>query len=310
MPSSVKRSTSSRVVNSSSSLARRPAEQREEVHHAFADVALPLVLHHRRRAVALAQALLVGPHDERHVRERGHGRVERLVEQHLLRRVRDVIVAADDVRDRHVDVVHDDGQVIRGMTIRAEDDEALDVLVVERDRAVDEIRERRLSRRHLEANRAFVPVGETARRAAAQPRRGTCPAARDWKYGACGPPTSGPSSQSRPSQRRPVEDARRPFPPTSAATSVSSMRRTNTPPWRRDVEPVEQRRASAADVEIAGRRRSEAEARNAQASSILCYSWILARERPSRRSRLPRPPPVTAVGGAVTKRFSRWPICI
>ena len=55
-------------------VARRPAEQREEVHHRFGQVALLRVLHHRRRAVALAQPALVRAEDERHVRERGHRR--------------------------------------------------------------------------------------------------------------------------------------------------------------------------------------------------------------------------------------------
>ena len=74
------------------------------------------------------------------MRERGHRAAERLVEQHLLRRVRDVVVAADDVRDLHVDVVDDDRQVIGRVAVGAEDDEVLDVLVVEVDRAVHEIR--------------------------------------------------------------------------------------------------------------------------------------------------------------------------
>ena len=87
-------------------LARRPAEQRQEVHHRVRQIAERRVLRDGRGAVALAQPLLVGPHDERHVRKRRRGRAERLVEQHLLRRVRDVVVAAHHVRDPHVDVVN------------------------------------------------------------------------------------------------------------------------------------------------------------------------------------------------------------
>ena len=44
------------------------------------------------------------------------------------------------------------------------------------------------------------------------------------------------------------------------STSVSSMRRTNTPPVPPRVEPVEQGRPRAADVQVAGGRRGEAEA--------------------------------------------------
>ena len=95
MPSSEKLSISSRRRHQLAVVARRPAEQREEIHHRVRQVALPLVLHHRRRAVPLAQALLVGAENQRHVREPRHRRAERLEQQHVLRRVRDVIVAAD-----------------------------------------------------------------------------------------------------------------------------------------------------------------------------------------------------------------------
>ena len=51
-------------------VAGRPAEQRQEIHHRLRQISLPRVLHHRRRAVPLAQPLLVGPENQRHVRER------------------------------------------------------------------------------------------------------------------------------------------------------------------------------------------------------------------------------------------------
>ena len=72
---------------------------------------------------------------------------ERAVEQHLLGRVRNVIVAAHDVRDRHVDVVGDHRQVIGRVPVGSERDEILDVRVVERDVAVHEIVERRFAGR-------------------------------------------------------------------------------------------------------------------------------------------------------------------
>src|SRR5687767_3198026 len=81
---------------------------------------------------------------------------EGVVEQDLLRRVRDVIVAAHDVRDGHIDVVDDYRQVIRRMRIGSKDDEVLDVLVVELDWSMHAVGKRGLARRHLEANRAFV----------------------------------------------------------------------------------------------------------------------------------------------------------
>ncbi len=51
----------------------------------------------------------------------------------------------------------------------------------------------------------------------------------DCRYGPCGPPTSGPSSQSSPSQR---SESRTPWYASSVTrlASVSSTRRTNDPP--------------------------------------------------------------------------------
>ena len=99
IPSSAKAATSSSRVKSSLIGAGRPPEQREEVHHRLGKVAEAVILHDRRRAMALAQPLLVRTEDQRHMREARRRPSERFVEQDLLRRVRDVIVAANDVRD-------------------------------------------------------------------------------------------------------------------------------------------------------------------------------------------------------------------
>src|SRR3954451_17688731 len=54
----------------------------------------------------------------------------------------------------------------------------------------------------------------------------------DCRYGACGPPTSGPSSQSKPSQR--IESSSWLYDSSeSRAASVSSMRKTSVPWWCR-----------------------------------------------------------------------------
>ena len=209
------------------------------------------------------------------MRERRRRASERLIEQDLLRRVRDVIVAADDMRDPHVDVVDDDREVVGGLGVGAQDDEVFDHRVREFDRAVHQVGEAGLALRHLEADRARRSGGLTLLRSArpsARSRSGrrssrrpqlrppvASPAASracssssrrcrsppgapthsryfssrcDWKYGACGPPISGPSSQSRPSQRRPST-----MPETIShderSVSVSSIRSTNVPPCRR-----------------------------------------------------------------------------
>ena len=134
--------------------ARRPSEQREEVDHRVGQVTLSRVLGDARRTMPLAQTLPVGAEDERHVAELGCRDAERLEQQHVLRRVRDVIVPAHHVRDGHVEIVGDHRQVVCGMAIRAQDDEVLDVRVFEADGPVHEIGEARRPVRNAKADRA------------------------------------------------------------------------------------------------------------------------------------------------------------
>ena len=154
IPSSVNAAISSSRVKDLAIGARRPAEQREEVDHRFGQIALPRVLDHRGRAMTLAQPLLVGSEDQRHVREPRHRRAERLVQQDLLRRVRDVIVAPHHMRDLHLHIVGHDGELIGRMAVGAQEDEVFDVRAVELDRAVHEVVEARRALGHAEADRA------------------------------------------------------------------------------------------------------------------------------------------------------------
>ena len=132
----------------------RPPEKREEIHHRLGQNSLSRVLHHGGGAVTLAQSLLVGTEDERHVRELRQLGANRAVQQDLFRRVRDVIVAPHHMRDRHLHIVRDDRELICGMTVGAKDDEIFDVRAVERDWAVDEIPELHGAVGHLETDRA------------------------------------------------------------------------------------------------------------------------------------------------------------
>ena len=56
------------------------------------------------------------------MREGGHVEAERLVDEDLARRVGQVVVAADDVRDAHVRVVAHHGEVVGGASVGAHDD--------------------------------------------------------------------------------------------------------------------------------------------------------------------------------------------
>ena len=104
----------------------------------------------RDRAVALRELLAVGAQDvRRRARTTGSSCAERAQDLDLLRRVRDVVVAADHVRDRVVHVLDRRGEVVGRAAVGADDDEVLELLVRELD---------------APANRV-VPAGRRPRRA-------------------------------------------------------------------------------------------------------------------------------------------------
>ena len=74
------------------------------------------------------------------------------IEQNLLWRVRDVIVATHDQRDLHVDVIGNDGHVVDRRLVRAQHHKIFDVLVGKRDALVYEVQPLGRSLRHLEPN--------------------------------------------------------------------------------------------------------------------------------------------------------------
>jgi hypothetical protein len=93
----------------------------------------------------------------------GSRRAERLVEQDLLRRVRDVVVAADDVRDAHGDIVAHHGEVVDRRAVGAQDDEILDVGIVEADRVPCTASSQRCAVGHAEADGVRLAGGRPAR---------------------------------------------------------------------------------------------------------------------------------------------------
>ncbi len=112
-------------------------------------------------AVALGEARAIRAEDQRHVGEDRRRRAQGAIEQHLLRRVREMIRAADDVRDAHVDVVHHGAELIRrqrrlgglARLRRAQQNEILDLFVGDFARAEDGVVESRdLAQRHAEAH--------------------------------------------------------------------------------------------------------------------------------------------------------------
>ena len=243
------------------------------------------------------------------MRERRHRPSERLEQQHVLRRVRDVIVAADDVRDLHVDVVHDDREVVGRLAVRAQDDEVLDVR-----------RCRTRSARAPDRRTSVCPSGtwkRIARGAPAASSSAICPArqrpARRGRTSSRRPPLRPPaaspaaprassSSSTRCLRRRAAAPSR--GSDRAAATGSTARAARRCPALRPSrapasaglddagdhlprrslgvgvfdaqheraavparVEPVEERSAGAADVQVTGGRGGEADAE---------HRWILA----------------------------------
>ena len=155
-----------------------PAEQREEVHQRGREVAVLAEGVDRHRAVALRELLAVRAVDVRHVRVDRQVGAERAQDVDLRRRVRDVVVAADHVRDPVEHVVDRRGEVVDRAAVGADDDRVGEVLVRELDPAAHRVvpRDRALVG-HAEADRALVhrtpcPPRRAARRGGARRRSG------------------------------------------------------------------------------------------------------------------------------------------
>jgi hypothetical protein len=73
------------------------------------------------------------------VRVERHRRAERLQDVDLARRVVDVVVAADDVRDAHVPVIDDDAEIVGRRAVGARDDQVVEFAVGDLDAPLDEV---------------------------------------------------------------------------------------------------------------------------------------------------------------------------
>src|SRR5438093_2619014 len=196
-----------------------------------------------------------------------------------------MVVAANDVGDAHRDVVDDDTEIVRGRSVRADEDPVVELAVLERDRPVDEIvHHRRALGRNPEPQRAG---GEASLAAAAgiaerlAPLLGRLPLAVE-KRGRTVAVVGAPGGEEPPGvlaiAREPlgltVARRRRPFVPVEPeppegvddgddvlvgrprAVRVLDAQDEGAVVVARE-EPVEERGARAADVEMARRARRE-----------------------------------------------------
>ncbi len=120
-------------------VAVAPAQPQQIVPERLGQIAHGAVFLHAQRAVALRHLLPVGPVDQRDMGETRHGPAQRPVDLALAEGVVEMVVAADDMGDRHVEIVHHHREIIGGRTVGAQDDEIVQLLVRNRDLALHQI---------------------------------------------------------------------------------------------------------------------------------------------------------------------------
>jgi hypothetical protein len=140
--------------------ARRPAEQREVVDERLADEALLDVVGHRRLALALAHLGAIRVEDEGQVREPRDIVAKGPEQEDVLRRVGEVVLATDHVRDLHRRVVDDDREVVERRAVVPNDHEvATQVRDVDLDPASNDVVERDHPLADAEPEGAAAPLG-------------------------------------------------------------------------------------------------------------------------------------------------------
>jgi len=106
-----------------------PAEADQIVAHGFRQVTHIAVGFGAKRAMTLGELRAIRPVDQRYMGKLGNVPAERGVYLALTARIRQVVVAADDMCDAHVVIVHDDGQVIGRRAVATQDDEIIELFV-------------------------------------------------------------------------------------------------------------------------------------------------------------------------------------
>ena len=101
----------------------RPAEQAEIIDDGFGQKSFVEIAGERRAGVALAHLGAVAVQDERDVRVMRRLDAEGVEERDVLGGVAQMIFAADDVRDVHLQIVNDVDEMEHGLAVGTQDDE-------------------------------------------------------------------------------------------------------------------------------------------------------------------------------------------
>ena len=268
-------------------VGRAPAQQRQVVAHGLGQEAPVAVVADGHVVATLGQLLALLVDEERQVGEdRADAEAERLGEQQVLGGAVDVLLAPDDVGDGHDVVVDDVGEEERRGAVRPQQHEVLDAGVLEADVAARPGRRTRWCRRRgcgtaapaRRPTRAARGRGRSRRSPGGPPRRlgplldllrgAVAPVGPPGGARACRPPPRRASSRSDwwtglpvPVEAEPphgVEDGLDQLGPVALGVGVLDPQQELAALVAGE-QPVEQHRAGAADVEVARRRRGEAD---------------------------------------------------
>ncbi len=147
----------------------RPAQAHQIVQQRLGQVAVIAILQHADGAMALGQALTVGAQDHRDMGIGWRGYTDRPQQIDLPGSIIDVIVAANDMGDAHVRIVDHHREVIGGRSVGTGDDEIVELGVVESDGPAHQILEHHLPvRRVAEAHHRANALGRWILTVAAQ----------------------------------------------------------------------------------------------------------------------------------------------
>ena len=81
--------------------------------------------------MAFGKFFAIGPVNQRDMREDRHVPAHGLIDHHLTRRIAQVIVAADNMCDAHIMVIHDDREHVDRRAVRAQQDHVIELRVID-----------------------------------------------------------------------------------------------------------------------------------------------------------------------------------
>ena len=151
-------------------VAVAPTQTQQMVAHRFGQDSLVAPRAYRERAVPFGQLRPVGAVDQRYV---GEGRplpAERGVDLALAKGIGQMIVAANDVRDVHVVIVHDDRQRVGRRSVGTQQDHVVELVVGDGHGSLDRVLDRRLPFERRPETDDRLHVRRRIRRIAVAPR--------------------------------------------------------------------------------------------------------------------------------------------